>query len=114
MLPYTAGSVQESIPRNNSGLDGYDNRAGELMLLLLLYNETDAYKSDSYEVCIEAISESNIHPLFCAAHRDHSLPVLIMEYVHVRYYFESKRYKNLHFSKSNRQCITDDKKKKSE
>ena len=77
-------------------------------------NETDAYKSDSYEVCIEAISESNIHPLFCAAHRDHSLPVLIMEYVHVRYYFESKRYKNLHFSKSNKQCTTDDKKKKSE
>jgi hypothetical protein len=76
--------------------------------------EKTAYKSDSYEVCIDAISESNIHPLFCPAHRDHSLPVLIMEYVHVRYYFESKRYKNLYFSKSNKQLTTDAKKKKSE
>ena len=58
-------------------------------------NDSHVYKSDTFEVCIDAISSSNIHPIFCESHRSQSLPFLIMEYVHIRYFFESKRYRDL-------------------
>ncbi|KAI9563207.1 hypothetical protein GHT06_010665 [Daphnia sinensis] len=64
-------------------------------------NYSHVYKSDTFEVCIDAISSSNIHPIFCESHRNQSLPFLVMEYVHIRYFFESKRYRDLHFSKTN-------------
>ncbi len=44
--------------------------------------------------------------MFCDAHREHSLPLLIREYVHIRFLFEEKRYKEMHFSKLNTQCKT--------
>ena len=67
------------------------------------------YKLDSFQVCIDAISGSGIHPLFCDKHRDDSLPFLIMEYVHVRYHFESKRYKDKYLSRSSAKNMSDDK-----
>lgn len=39
----------------------------------------------------------NLLNLSCDEHPD-ILPYLIMEYVQIRFYFESKRYRNLHFS----------------
>ena len=67
------------------------------------------YKLDSFQVCIDAISGSGIHPLFCDKHRDDSLPFLIMEYVHVRYHFESKRYKDKYLSRLSAKNMSDDK-----
>ena len=76
-------------------------------------NEKHVYITNTFRLCIKAISKSSIHPLFCEKHRKDSLPVLIREYVHIRFFFEQKRYNDFSFSKSNTQCKTKDKKKKS-
>ena len=71
------------------------------------------YITNTFRLCIKAISKSSIHPLFCEKHRKDSLPGLIREYVHIRFFFEQKRYNDFSFSKSNTRCKTKDKKKKS-
>ncbi|KZS06473.1 Uncharacterized protein APZ42_030066 [Daphnia magna] len=35
-------------------------------------NDSHVYKSNTFEVCIDAISSSNIHPIFCESHRNQS------------------------------------------
>lgn len=118
-LPDDFDAANYTILRNKGGLTFVtipmflSFRTIEAEIAAHFSNDNHVYKSDSFEVCINAISETNIHPLFCDTHRNHSLPFLIMEYVHVRYHFESKRYKNLHFSKSNTKCTTQGKTKKS-
>ena len=64
-------------------------------------NEKHVYITNTFRLCIKAISKSSIHPLFCEKHRKDSLPVLIREYVHIRFFFEQKRYNDFSFSKSN-------------
>lgn len=118
-LPEDFSAANYTILRNKGGLTFVtipmflSFQTIEAAIAAHFQNDKHVYKTDTYDVCIEAISKLNIHPLFCDEHRDHSLPFLIMEYVHVRYYFESKRYKNLHFSKSTSDCKSDGKKKKS-
>lgn len=51
--------------------------------------------TQSFQDCIGKVALSKILPIFCDAHCDNFLPDLIMEYVKVIYYFESKRLKNL-------------------
>jgi hypothetical protein len=56
---------------------------------------------DSYENVIDRICELKLsNP--CCDNQLECLPFLIMEYVRIRYHFESKRYRNLYFSKD--QC----------
>ena len=55
---------------------------------------------DSYEHVIDRICELKLSNPCCENHPE-SLPFLIMEYVRIRYHFESKRYRNLYFSKAN-------------
>ena len=76
-------------------------------------NEKHVYINSAFDLCIDAISNTSIHPLFYENHREHSLPMIIREYVHIRFFFEQKRFNNLHYSKSINQAKTDDKKKKS-
>jgi len=71
---------------------------------------TDHFKSldhiyipDTYHECINKVSLINVIPLFCDAHRDANMATLIMEYVKVRYYFESKRLKDVLLSKEQSQ-----------
>jgi hypothetical protein len=47
---------------------------------------------DSYEICMSKIKVLNLCPFFCDTHRADSYPYLIMEFVQVRYHFESKRF----------------------
>ncbi len=52
--------------------------------------------------CIDMISEKNNPPLlFCDNHREESLPFFIMEFIHDRFFFESKRFENTRFGKNN-------------
>lgn len=57
------------------------------------------YLMDSFHECIAQISHEHVVPLFCNSHRDKKFGILILEYVKVRFYFESKRLKNLLLSK---------------
>ncbi|XP_032792929.1 uncharacterized protein LOC116929707 isoform X2 [Daphnia magna] len=56
------------------------------------------YLRDSYELVISKICELNLIPVCCSNHPD-SLPHLIMDYVLIRFHFESKRYRDLTLSK---------------
>jgi hypothetical protein len=51
---------------------------------------------DSYEICMSKIKVLNLCPFFCDTHLDSlhadSYPYLIMEFVQVRYHFESNRF----------------------
>ena len=53
------------------------------------------YEEESFQECIGKISTCHLVPIFCDIHRDEKLPYLIRENVGVRYYFESKRLKDL-------------------
>ncbi|XP_046646321.1 uncharacterized protein LOC124336521 [Daphnia pulicaria] len=44
------------------------------------------------EICMSKIKVLNLCPFFCDTHRADSYPYLIMEFVQVRYHFESKRF----------------------
>lgn len=57
------------------------------------------FVDQTFQHCIAKISLIGVLPIFCDSHRDNNMPHLIMEYVKVRYYFESKRLKNLLLSK---------------
>ena len=52
---------------------------------------------DAFENVINKTGTLNLVNLSCDEHPD-ILPYLLMEYVQIRFYFESKRYSNLHFS----------------
>jgi len=56
------------------------------------------YMRDSYEKILSKIGELNLLSLCCENHPD-TLPQLIMEYVIIRFHFESKRYRNNVLSK---------------
>ena len=57
------------------------------------------YVTVSFKECIEKIKLTNVLPLFCDTHRDCNMGTLIMKYVKVRYYFESKRLQDVLLSK---------------
>jgi hypothetical protein len=57
------------------------------------------YVRDSYQECISKISLCNVMPVSCEDHLD-TLPFLIMEYLQIRFHFESKRLRNIELSKS--------------
>jgi len=73
----------------------------ESVLTNFFSNDSHVYKLDAYQDCIDMISEKPIHPLFCDNHREDSLPFFIMEFIHVRFFFESKRFENTRFGKNN-------------
>ncbi|KZS13884.1 Uncharacterized protein APZ42_020883 [Daphnia magna] len=61
---------------------------------------SDVPSSNSYEEVLSKIKELSLIPISCTQHPG-TLPYLIMEYVHIRFHFEAKRYQNLHLSKQN-------------
>ncbi|XP_045026449.1 uncharacterized protein LOC123470331 isoform X3 [Daphnia magna] len=56
------------------------------------------YITDTFQECIAKVKLTNVPP-FCDTHRHCNMGTLIMEYVKVRYYFESKRLKDVLLSK---------------
>ena len=119
LLPEDFGAANYTILKNKGGLIFVtipmflSFRVIESVISQHFSSEKHVYINDAFDLCINAIAKSSIHPLFCDTHREHSLPLLIREYVHIRFFFEQKRFNNLHYSKSNTQTKTDDKKKKS-
>jgi len=63
-----------------------------------LENKCHVYIKDSYETVIDHICELKLSNPCCENHPE-TLAFLIMEYVRIRSYFKSKRYRNLYFSK---------------
>ena len=57
------------------------------------------YIRDAFEQVINQIGSLHLVPLSCDEHPD-VLPFLMMEYVQIRFYFESKRYRDLNLSKT--------------
>ncbi len=57
------------------------------------------YTRDAFEKVIDQIGSLNLTPLSCNEHPE-VLPFLIMEYVQIRFYFESKRYRDLNLSQT--------------
>lgn len=53
---------------------------------------------DAYEHFIQKMGSLSVIPITCLFHQD-ILPFLIMEYVRIRFYFESKHFRDLHLSK---------------
>lgn len=70
------------------------------------------YANSSFAECISKISQLQLLKIFCDSHRDSHLPYLIMEYVRVRFYFESKRLKNILLSKNKSAIKSNSKKSK--
>lgn len=69
-------------------------------------SKSHIYAIDSFHDCISKISLQNVVPLFCEKHRDENMGILILEYVKVRFYFETKRLKNLLLSKDKANVTT--------
>ncbi len=69
------------------------------MVSQLFKNPNHIHVIDSYQDVIAKIKLLNVLPLFCEAHRAENMCVLILEYVKVRFYFESKGWKDLNLSK---------------
>ena len=57
------------------------------------------YVNDTFQECIAKVSECYILSIFCDTHRTDNIGTLIMEYVKIRYYFESKRLRDVLLSK---------------
>ncbi len=75
-------------------------RAVERVVSAHFDNENHIYMHDSYQECISKLCKLNLRPICCDTHRDDWLPYLIMQYVQIRYYFESKRQRNSKVAKS--------------
>ena len=57
------------------------------------------YVRDAFEKVIDDICFLNLVPISCDEHPD-VLPFLIIEYVQIRFYFQSKRFRDIHLSKT--------------
>ena len=62
-------------------------------------NTEHIFMRDAYEHVVEEIGSLNLIPISCDSHPD-VLPFLILEYVQIRFYFESKKFKNLNLSQN--------------
>jgi hypothetical protein len=83
----------------------------EVILSNQFEKESHVFIKDSYEIVMDRICELNLSNPCCESHPE-CLPFLIMEYVRIRYHFESKRYRNLYFSKEHSQNHSNMKKSK--
>ena len=72
-------------------------------------SETVNNEEETFQMCIDKISTCHLVPIFCDIHRDEKLPYVIREFVGVRYYFESKRLKNLLLAKASANVKTNKK-----
>lgn len=61
-------------------------------------NGKHIYVRDSYEIIISKICNLNLMNICCDNHPE-TLPQLILDYVLIRFHFESKRVRNIAFSK---------------
>lgn len=55
------------------------------------------FVQNTFEEVMDKICELNLINVGCESHQD-VMPFLLMEFVQIRYYFESRRYRNLHLS----------------
>ena len=61
-------------------------------------NGSHIYMRDSFEKCLENLGNIELVPILCSTHREKYLPFLIMEYLTIRFHFETKRIKRSLFS----------------
>ncbi len=61
-------------------------------------NEQHIYVTNCYEEVMSELCKLSVINL-CCHHHEESLPYLMMQYVHIRFHFESSRFRNLHLSK---------------
>ena len=61
-------------------------------------NANHIYVNNCFEKVMSKLCELNLKNPCCDKHKD-SLPYLMMQYVHIRFHTESKRYRNIHLSK---------------
>lgn len=61
-------------------------------------NSNHIYVNNCFEKVMSKLCELNLKNPCCDKHKD-SLPYLMMQYVHIRFHTESKRYRNIHLSK---------------
>ncbi|KZS02255.1 Uncharacterized protein APZ42_000774, partial [Daphnia magna] len=71
-------------------------------------NDSHIYVSNCYEVVIEELCKLKVFNVCCEKHED-TLPYLILQYVHIRFHTESKRFRNLKLSKERSQMKTNKK-----
>ena len=64
--------------------------------------------SNCYEEVMSELCKLNVLNVCCDKHED-SLPYLIMQYVHIRFHTESKRFRNIHLSSDLTQMKTNKK-----
>ena len=93
LLPQDFAAANYTILKNKGGLIFVtipmflSFRTIEAVISNHFANEKHVYINNAFDLCIDAISKSSIHPLFCENHREHSLPMIIREYVHIRFFF---------------------------
>jgi hypothetical protein len=113
-LPYDYAPASYTLSRSYGGL----KLATDVMLKTFsevesviedfFQNENHIYVRDCFEDVISKESELNLLSIRCDDHED-VLPFLIMEYVQIRFHFESTRYRNNFFASYNSQVHTNKK-----
>jgi hypothetical protein len=113
-LPYDYAPASYTLSRSYGGL----KLATDVMLKTFsevesviedfFQNENHIYVRDCFEDVISKVSELNLLSICCDDHED-VLPFLIMEYVQIRFHFESTRYRNNFFASYNSQVHTNKK-----
>jgi hypothetical protein len=62
------------------------------------YNDEHIYVSNCYEAVISELCKLKLLNVFCIQHEE-SLPYILLQYFHIRFLTESKRYRNIHLTK---------------
>lgn len=65
-------------------------------------NSNHVYVNNCFEEVISELCKLEVINPCCQKHED-SLPYLMMQYVHIRFHIESKRFRNIHLSKERTQ-----------
>ncbi|KAK4022565.1 hypothetical protein OUZ56_008025 [Daphnia magna] len=71
-------------------------------------NDSHVYISNCYETVMSEICKLKLLNVFCFEHEE-SLPYIILQYVHIRFHTESKRFRNFYLSKERTQMKTNKK-----
>ncbi|XP_045024865.1 uncharacterized protein LOC123469721 isoform X2 [Daphnia magna] len=113
-LPSTFLSADYTADRNHGGLTFVTVNFFKIIQLVenvmsnFFDNDSHVYISNCYETVMSEICKLKLLNVFCFEHEE-SLPYIILQYVHIRFHTESKRFRNFYLSKERTQMKTNKK-----
>ncbi|XP_045030600.1 uncharacterized protein LOC123473629 [Daphnia magna] len=99
------GCAIENTPENKIAMDEDEEHS---IVGCAIDNDSHVYISNCYETVMSEICKLKLLNVFCFEHEE-SLPYIILQYVHIRFHTESKRFRNFYLSKERTQMKTNKK-----